>query len=316
MRSAYSIDAGRVLPADELDYSDCRSDRVTCEYCGNRVFKGIRSGPGGAIHYLSHYRAQSEQARRCEARAAMREREQSDDDDAETRGQALHLRVGALRRVLDAQFPERAQRADRFRQAAYRPTMRGGLLVPPTQLTYLRAITTSAFRMVAERDGIPTEHAMPSGSGKIKFLMSQVDGLRSDPPIRPVRAGRRQRRLADDMRALLAITESARAVEGLHDHAWASIILDGWTRRPTEMEAEAVRRMEITDARPGGDVSHLDETSPDGLNHYSAWADALVVHRMEQILLEIDYLRPVPPAPVQPTKAKRKPRPKRTHRAR
>lgn len=314
MRTAYSIDAGRVLEAHELDYADCRNDRVTCEFCGNRVFKGIRRGEGGPIHYLSHYRAQSEQARLCEARAEMRECGRETDEDAETRGQALHLRLGALRRVLNAQFPARVARAERFRAAAYRKEVRGGLLVPPTGLRIMRTITTTGFQMVAERDGHKAERRLPTSGGKIDFLMTEVDRLRRDPPLRPVRAGASQRRLAHDMRALLLINESAKALEALHDHAWASLLLDPWTRERTAIEHEVLRRMDLSDARPGGDLSHLDAMAPDGDRHYSALADAMIVHRMEQLLLEIDYLRPVPPAPTLPPK--RKSRPKRTQRRR
>lgn len=314
MRTAYSIDAGRVLEARELDYSDCRDDRVVCEYCRNRVFKGIRRSGGKPVHYLSHYRAQSEQARTCEARAASREKEIESDSEAETRGQSLRLRVASLRRVLHAQFPNRVARSEAFRMSARTRPVKGGQIPPPTVLTVMRRIFTSGFETISENDGFPIERFVHKSGYRADLLKTLYEQIKLDPPIAITSPDPRQKRIAHDMRALVLINESMKALNALHDNAWASLLVDPWTRPKDPFEEECIRRMNLTDAVRGGDTSHIDEFCDERSHQYLDWINAAVAHRMEQILLEIDYMRPVPPAPILPPK--RKPRPKRTRRRR
>jgi len=314
MRTAYSIDAGRVLEARELDYSDCRDDRVICEYCRNRVFKGIRRTGGKPVHYLSHYRAQSEQARTCEARAASREREVETDSEAETRGQSLRLRVAALRRVLHAQFPNRVARSEVFRISARSPTMKRGKLLPPTLLTVMRHVMVQGFEVISANAGFQLERFVNQSGYRPDLLKSLYAGIRTDPPIAIASPDARQKRIADDMRTLLLTNESKKALDALHDNAWASLLIDPWARPKDPFEEECIRRMQLTDAVRGGDTSHIDEFCDERSHQYSDWISAAIAHRMEQILLEIDYMRPVPPAPALPPK--RKPRPKKTRRRR
>lgn len=316
MLAAYSMNAGRVLPAEEIDYEDCRADRVTCEFCGHRVFKVVRIGPQGKIHYLSHYRAQTEQARDCEARAALRMKDHGysgKDNESESRGQALQHRVAALRRVLNDQFRGRRLRSEQFRQNSDGPLMKNGHYVPLTGLRFMRYVNTMGFQKVAAREGhLCNQDDMDKSAERFEANYAKIVKLRENPPFNRNKLDRRQARLVHEMISLLMLDESDRALAALHDHAWASLLIEPWDREKSPLETETLVRMNLTDRKRGGEFDHFDEKVPGQDQQYSDVAFQLLTVRMEQILGDIDYQKAVPAAPV--PLPKRKPRPKRTHR--
>jgi hypothetical protein len=316
VRTGYHIDEGRVLPAERISYDHCRSDRVNCPFCGNRVFKGVRGQGPSAVHYLSHYRAQSEQARTCEARSAFREREEGSDEDAVTRGQSLRTRVSALRRLLDKQFPRRAGTAGHFQATTLVRKRRDLLVNPVSALHFMRATTTVSYQILAAIDGIHVDLKVPTEGVKVEDLRTRTAEARRDPPIGTPRHSRNQTVLAADMRRLLVLHESRRALEALHDHAWASLLDDPWRRPRTAIEQHLLPSMTSATSRQGGWIEPMDEqVGEDPDQHIGAYADALICQRMDDILLEIDYAAkvPLPPLAAEP---KRRKRPKKTHRRR
>ena len=71
MKVGYSNSLSEIIAASELEYGDCARFQVTCPCCREAVFKGVRQGHDGTeTHYLSHYRAESADARECEMRVA------------------------------------------------------------------------------------------------------------------------------------------------------------------------------------------------------------------------------------------------------
>ena len=71
MKIGYSLILSEVIAAHELEYGDCAKFQVTCPVCRSAVFKSIRAKDAdNENHFLSHYRADSEDAKQCELRVA------------------------------------------------------------------------------------------------------------------------------------------------------------------------------------------------------------------------------------------------------
>lgn len=71
MRIGYSLVSSEIVPADHAEYGDCAKFQITCPHCREALFKGKRDRPNlSTTHYFSHYKADSEEARRCEMRVA------------------------------------------------------------------------------------------------------------------------------------------------------------------------------------------------------------------------------------------------------
>lgn len=99
MRVGYSIVLSEIVAAGELDYNDCATFQITCPSCREALFKGVRKGVA-ETHYLSHYRAGSEEARECELRVAAMAQEYLASLGAEARGQTLQKFMSVLRRQI------------------------------------------------------------------------------------------------------------------------------------------------------------------------------------------------------------------------
>lgn len=318
MRRAYSFAHGRTVPAEQIDYRHCRDDRVECEICRDRVFKSVRRHSGRETHFLSHHRAAAGHARECEARVARRMRDEAAAGDGGIdRGQSLNIRLGALRRILDRQFASRAIMASKLQR-------RGNVWIPDPEypnghptlcgLGFLHLIAATGFCIAAAHDG--HDHELENGpdtEGGLA-LRAMLEEERRRRPFGTHSA--KQRRWAHDMTALLVRDDSRRPLLALVHHAVADVL----SRSADEIALDEVQLMQvlrIMSATPHPELSihdaPLDPDDPDSPS-LGRRADAMVIHRMQGILLEIDYDAKVPAAP--PPKPKRKPRPKRTHRRR
>lgn len=122
MKVGYSLTQSEVVAAVELDYGDCAAFQVVCPCCRQPVFKKVRAQPAGdALHFLSHYRADSDEARECELRVAALSQAFLALWTEEGRGQTLARFLGHLRsQLLEAQARAGILPADEARRRAHR----------------------------------------------------------------------------------------------------------------------------------------------------------------------------------------------------
>lgn len=108
MRYGYSMQLGEFVEAEEVDFHDCERFQVSCPVCREAVFKKTRQRPdGGVTHFLSHYRAETEEEKDCELRVAALAKEQLEPFNGEGRGQALKSFLLVLRQQIErTQVPE------------------------------------------------------------------------------------------------------------------------------------------------------------------------------------------------------------------
>jgi hypothetical protein len=103
MRIGESIHLG-LVEAAIADHGDCARYAITCPFCHEAVFKGVRRDgrrDGTATHYFSHYReVPSDQVERCEIWSASITKEQIEASRAEAREQALAAFVANYRDCL------------------------------------------------------------------------------------------------------------------------------------------------------------------------------------------------------------------------
>lgn len=131
MRIGYSLTQSEVVAAVELDYGDCARFQVTCPCCREAVFKKVRTREDGtALHFLSHYRAESAEAKECELRVAALSEAFLSRWSAEGRQQTLARFMRVLRRsIVEGQARLGLLPADEMRERADRllrhPSMPG-----------------------------------------------------------------------------------------------------------------------------------------------------------------------------------------------
>lgn len=108
MRYGYSMVLGEFVEAGEVDFGDTERFQIACPVCREAIFKKVRARSDGATtHFLSHYRAESEEEKDCELRVAALAREQFEPFMGEGRGQALKSFLLVLREQIErTQIPE------------------------------------------------------------------------------------------------------------------------------------------------------------------------------------------------------------------
>lgn len=103
MRLGYAISTSETILAEHAEYGDCAKFQITCPCCREAVFKGKRVRPG-EVHYFSHYRGDSEEARRCEMRVAAMVKAHAPVLIMESHGQTLQAFMAVFREsVIKAQ---------------------------------------------------------------------------------------------------------------------------------------------------------------------------------------------------------------------
>jgi hypothetical protein len=69
MKLGKSILLGEFVPAESIDYLDCKCFQIVCPSCYEPLFKVVRQvADNGNLHYLSHYNRTGEELRNCELR--------------------------------------------------------------------------------------------------------------------------------------------------------------------------------------------------------------------------------------------------------
>jgi hypothetical protein len=90
VKIAYSMLLREFVEAEEVEPGDCEKFLVTCPCCREALFKKTRARhEGGETHFLSHYRADSADAKECELRVETLSHEQIEHFSMAGRGQAL-----------------------------------------------------------------------------------------------------------------------------------------------------------------------------------------------------------------------------------
>jgi hypothetical protein len=105
MRIGYSISTSEIVSAEHAEYGDCAKFQITCPHCREAVFKTVRRSTGEAeLHFFSHYKAASEDARLCEMRVAAIAMARASPAISEPHGQTLKQFMATMRdSVIDAQ---------------------------------------------------------------------------------------------------------------------------------------------------------------------------------------------------------------------
>lgn len=265
MKRAYSLNDRRTLTAERISYDDCIGDRIVCEICGNRVYKCVLGDGPEAVHYLSHYKAQSAIAAACSERVDARISGIDDRGSGTSRGQELRIRVRALGRILDGEDATRALIADDLRKACL-PSARDH-----EEARIARTRRQQQFRRMAATDGIALDTPLGFDRASAHVLPQEVSRL--EAVIRPKDPRPDPRN--EDMTALIVLTESIPALNDLHDHSMASFA-HGGSPYSTLLPSEA-------------------STARMNPNAASAYLDAGVVAEMRRLIRTIDYEAPVPP---------------------
>lgn len=102
MKKGYSNVHGLIVDAAELDYRDCEAFQIVCPECREFVFKSIRRGDDGAIHYFSHYAADPEANQHCELRVAQRFADGIPAEDLVEHEQTLQHYIACFSNMLDS----------------------------------------------------------------------------------------------------------------------------------------------------------------------------------------------------------------------
>ena len=98
MRYAYSMLLREFVEAEEVEIGDCSRFQIACPCCREAVFKKMRARPeGGDTHFLSHYRADSPEAKECELRVESLSKDQIEHFSSTGRGQTLDSFMAVLR---------------------------------------------------------------------------------------------------------------------------------------------------------------------------------------------------------------------------
>jgi len=271
MRRAYSFPKRRTLSAELISYDDCIDDRIVCEVCGNRVYKCVLGDGEEAVHYMSHYKAESLIAAQCEERVAARISGARGDDIGTPRGQILRHRVEALGRILDAEDPTRAIFAKDIERTCS-PEGDG-----PSLMGILKRRSTEAFRRLAVIEGALTDMPLPFDRLSTHELPSLTSRLENTLP----RPSREQAVWATDLTGLLIMTQSIRALDKLFAHAAASL---------------AHATGPVSDAAPVVAAIILGASSGLRLPDHIGQEVAAMVVEMRRLLAVIDHSAPVPRA--------------------
>lgn len=279
MKSARSLRLGRVVPAEEITYDDCIADDVVCDFCGNRVFKAVRAEGESPVHYLSHYHAQSEEARLCEERQAAHEGGGTVKSTL-SRGQSLPLRVAALSRVLAAIDPEAAIAADEIR-TAYRGDCALSEMVPlATPAALLKSAATQAFRLVASYRGHRSD--LPSGpfATDVPSLLRELRLVMRTMPSPP--ASERWSSWTSELLSLLVLAESAPALDNVYAHALGRLIRqDGDGPADVVIVLRSMLGKQHADSGRSADANRIR---------------SVIVREMWRVVEALDPTLPVPPA--------------------
>lgn len=217
MRSARSLRLGEVLPAERISYDDCADDDIVCDLCGNRVFKCVRGEGQDAIHYLSHYHAQSEEARLCEERHASLGGTGTLSGTV-SRGQGLSARLDAIGRVLAIGDPGLGELANHAMAAC--ETADGSTLFPmPTAASILRNASCNAFRLLASYKGRGGD--LPVAIADVPALLRSIRNAADTLPADDKHGD--WARWTQELTSLLVLAESAPALNMVWAHAVAML---------------------------------------------------------------------------------------------
>lgn len=286
MKWGRSLRLGRVIIADEITYDDCIADDIVCDFCGNRVFKAVRAEGGNPIHYLSHYQAQSEEARLCEERQAAREGGNT-VRAALSRGQSLPLRVAALSRILSAIDPEAAVAADEIRAACSGSDALSDLVPMATPAALLKSASTQAFRLVASYRGHRSD--LPSGpfATDVPSLLRELRLAMRTMPSLP--ASERWSGWTSDLLSLLVLAESAPALDHVYAHAMGRLMKQkGDAPVDVAIALRSVLAGQPGEGRPPVDANRIR---------------SVIVREMWRVVEGLDPALPVPVAEPRPDRA-------------
>ncbi len=90
MRIGHSLATSETISAEHVEYGDCAKYQVVCPVCREAVFKALRQvADRPPVHYLSHYHADSDEARHCELRVEVLAKEHHAKLVAVNHGQTL-----------------------------------------------------------------------------------------------------------------------------------------------------------------------------------------------------------------------------------
>ena len=307
MKRAYSLKHGRIINAADVAYEDCRDDRITCEICGERVFKVQANIRASERHYLSHYRKKPH-VRECEARVAARiASELKASVHCSSHGQDLASRVTALGRIFGTQFPSVAKLSNGMglRERSEKQIKNGMIL--PSVLTTHHSLHAIQFQLVAKRNGTRIE-IRDLVTPDIEIDFPEAEKGTSNKMLAALRRtldGNSQSTLGREIIPLICMAESRNALYLLARHAYADIVVNGTTwddpRAPVlhKMMSKMAQGTRIDKMKPHmRDALPGKSPDPSMPNQSFTWYDIIrvsVVARMHDVLNEINVSIPVPP---------------------
>jgi hypothetical protein len=111
MDYGFSLLLREVARAAEIEHGDCEAFQIVCPECREPVFKKTRAGESGPSHFLSHFRAETEEERDCDLRVNAASPGRLAEISAEGRGQTLRRFLAVLgKAIADSQLRNFGQR--------------------------------------------------------------------------------------------------------------------------------------------------------------------------------------------------------------
>ncbi|SOC30527.1 hypothetical protein [Thalassospira xiamenensis] len=105
MKYGYSLLLREFVTAEEVQFGDCEQFQISCPICREPVYKKTRDRQDGlTTHFLSHYRAETEEEKDCENRVTSAMVGKFGDFSAEGREQTLRKFIAVMTEaILDSQ---------------------------------------------------------------------------------------------------------------------------------------------------------------------------------------------------------------------
>lgn len=304
MKRAYSIKLGCLVDARDCDYDDCLEYEIVCEVCRHRVFKGVRHSETGDVHYLSHYAAQSAEAKECELRvaAAIASEGSEGGEYGLGHGQSLSKRLVALKWVLHDSLAWNMQVEIALK-------LMNGV---PTTVEYrkLRSVLIKLFIDLA-RDPDECMSIFEDISLRLQTIRAQGDEMNDATRDWMTTLGRRtQIRWAMDMLRTIVLKESLPQLLILADFAWAFAIeltMESRDRDDDQRTSDSIitmllatpYRCEFTEGAINSfDDRVVDHDDRPGLHDETTTVGGgalmRVRYEMMRLLFLIDYTAPLP----------------------